>query len=269
MPEPLTTIGFGVIAAYLAKDGLEKLLGPTADYLGGGLKDLTQKRMENIGQIFKKADEKLGDKREQPGAIPPKVLKTIINDGSFNDDSLAVEYFGGVLASSRTEFGRDDRGACMAKLVDGLSTYQLRTHYLIYSTIKEIFQKKGYLFNIDDRPKMEIFIPFRNYAQSMRFTPDELRNTDAFLRHIFFGLSNNGLIEVGFLYGPVEHMKKKAPAANDAGIICQPSALGAELFLWALGFGNHGLDYIFSEECRPSVEGMPNVVANTIAVNVT
>ena len=34
--EPITTIGLGV-AAYLAKDGIGKLLGPTADYLGEGL----------------------------------------------------------------------------------------------------------------------------------------------------------------------------------------------------------------------------------------
>lgn len=185
MPEPITTIGLGAIAAYLGKDGVEKLLGPTVDYLGGGLKDFTQKRIENVGQIFKKADSKLGDKREQPGIIPPKVLKTIINDGSFNDDLLAVEYFGGVLASSRTELGRDDRGARMAKLVDSLSTYQLRTHYLVYSTIKGLFQNKGYIFNMTDRPKMEIFLPFTHYADAMGFTSEELSNTEVFLRHIF------------------------------------------------------------------------------------
>lgn len=269
MPEPITTIGLGAIAAYLGKDGLEKLLGPTADYLGGGLKDFTHKRMENIGRIFKRADEKLGDKRDQPGIIPPKVLKTIMNDGSFNDDSLAVEYFGGVLASSRTEYGRDDRGARMAKLVDGLSTYQLRTHYLIYSTIREIFLNKDYQFNMDDRPKMEIFLPFRNYTQAMSFTSEEIGKNDALLRHTFFGLSSEGLIESSFQYGPMEHIKKTVPTANDGGIICQPSAQGAELFLWALGCGDHGLNYIFSEACQPSVEGVPNIVADTIPVKVT
>ncbi len=55
MPEPITTVGLGAIAAYLGKDGLEKLLGPTADYLGGGLKDFTEKRMHNIGQNLQKS----------------------------------------------------------------------------------------------------------------------------------------------------------------------------------------------------------------------
>jgi len=48
MPEPLTTVGLG-IAAYLGKDGIQKLLGPTADYLGQGLRDFTQKRAHTIG----------------------------------------------------------------------------------------------------------------------------------------------------------------------------------------------------------------------------
>lgn len=110
MPDPITAVGAGAIAAYLGKDGLAKLLGPTADYLGGELQAYTQRRMENVGRIFSRAESKLGDKLERPGQVPPKVLKTIINDGSYADDELAVEYFGGVLASSRTEIGRDDRG---------------------------------------------------------------------------------------------------------------------------------------------------------------
>lgn len=266
MPEPITTVGLGAIAAYLGKDGLQKLLGPTADYLGGGLKEFTQKRVDNIGRIFKNADEKLGEKREVPGSIPPKILKTILNDGSFNDDDLAVEYFGGVLASSRTELGRDDRGARMAKLVDGLSTYQLRTHYLIYSTIKCLFKGKGYLFNMDDRPNMEIVLPFEHYVEAMQFTLEEVDNIEPFLRHIFFGLVNEGLIENNFLYGAAQHLQKRVPSVDCSGIICQPSALGAELFLWAVGAGNKGLSHIFDEECITLVENLPSMVANTIVV---
>ena len=111
MPELVTTLGIGAIAAYLGKDGISKVLGPTADYLGGELKTLAQKRVQNVGKIFSNAEKKLGTKLELPGAVPPKVLKTIINEGSYSEDDIAVEYFGGVLASSRTKVSRDDRGA--------------------------------------------------------------------------------------------------------------------------------------------------------------
>ena len=53
MPE-IITVGIGAIAAYLGKDGLQKILGPTADYLGGELKAFTQRRINNVGKIFSK-----------------------------------------------------------------------------------------------------------------------------------------------------------------------------------------------------------------------
>ena len=268
MPEPITTVGLGAIAAYLGKDGIQKILGPTADYLGNGLRDFTQKRIENIGRIFQKAEAKLGDKKDIDGSVPPKVLKTIINDGSYNDDAIAVEYFGGVLASSKSELGRDDRGARMGKLVDELSTYQLRTHYLIYSTIRKVFQGKGFVFNMNDRSKMELFFPYPYYARAMEFTAEENAKSEVLLRHIFFGLSNDGLIE-DFQYGSEEHMVKRVAKAENDGVVFQPSALGAELFLWAFGEGDKPLNFIFSEDFNPYIEGMPTMVENSIAVKET
>ena len=144
MPDPISL----AIAAYLTKGGLSKILGPTADYLGGQLKEFTQKRIENVGKIFSNAEKKLGNKIDSPGQVPPKVLKTIINEGSYSDDVIAVEYFGGVLASSRTEVGRDDRGSRLSKIIDNLSVYQIRSHYLIYSTISDLFSNSENSFDI-------------------------------------------------------------------------------------------------------------------------
>ena len=264
MPEPITTVGLGAIAAYLGKDGLQKLLGPTADYLGAGLRDFTQKRTENVGRIFANAEEKLGEKSDSEGSVPPKVLKTIINDGSYNDDAVAVEYFGGVLASSKSELGRDDRGARMAKLVDELSTYQVRTHYLIYATIREKFKDSGYQFNAEDRGKMKLFFPYPHYLDAMDFSPEERRKGETLLRHTFFGLSNDGLIGNGFQYGPKDSMQKSIKGAKHDGVMCEPSALGAELFLWAFGHGDQELAYILDESFHPHIVGMPEVVREAI-----
>jgi len=101
MSEPIATVGLSAIAAYLGKDGIQKLLGPTADYLGEGLKDFTQKRVEAIGQIFRKAEQRLGQQLESSGEVPPKVLKSILDEGSYCNNPLAIEYFGGILATSR------------------------------------------------------------------------------------------------------------------------------------------------------------------------
>ncbi|MDH4285565.1 MAG: hypothetical protein OEV35_09640 [Gallionellaceae bacterium] len=268
MVEPITTVGLGAVAAYLTKDGVAKLLGPTADYLGEGLRDFTKRRAENVARIFQKASEKLGDRIESPGEVPPRVLKTVINEGSFCDDDLVADYFGGVLASSRTEQGRDDRGARIAKLLDGLSTYQIRAHYLIYATIKSVFASQGLPFNMEGRPKMQIFLPFGGFIPSMEFNESELQQFVQLLNHIFFGLAAENLIEPSFWqYGPKDKMIEVCKAAQDGGIVCQPSAIGAELFLWAFGQANKPLEYIFDSTFVPVVKNCPLTVPGACPVN--
>ena len=94
-----------------------KLLGPTVEYLGEGLKAWTALRIANTRQIFLKATQKAAPQLESPGAVPPKVLSSVLNHGSFSDDELGAEYFAGVLASSRSNTPRDDRGVGYAALI--------------------------------------------------------------------------------------------------------------------------------------------------------
>lgn len=265
MPEPLTTVGLGAVAAYLGKDGIQKLLGPTADYLGQGLRDFTQKRVQTIGQIFANASSKLGQKIDAPGEVPPKVLKAVLDEGSFSNDALAVEYLGGILASSRSEDGRDDRGARMARVADSLSTYQLRTHYLIYITIRKLFANSGLPFNMEGRPKMQIFIPYSGYLSAMDFSNAEQRQLGSLFSHIFFGLHGDNLLEGHWQYGEKERMVTLFPEAAEGGIICQPSALGVELFLWAFGAADKPLDHLFDSSFSPAVEGLPSFIEGACA----
>lgn len=265
MTDPITTIGVGAVAAYLGKDGLEKLLGPTADYLGTGLKDFTQRRVEAVGRIFSSAQKKLGDKVDSPGEVPPKVLKTVLNEGSYSTDELAVEYFGGILASARTEDGRDDRSARLAKEVDTLSTYQLRAHYLIYASVRRLFADAGLLFDMHGRPKMRFFIPALDFIVAMDLNQKEQGQLVQLLNHVFFGLHGDSLIEADWRYGPKDHMLTHTPKATDDGIICQPSARGAELFLAAFGKADQDLEYLFSPELDVSLEGVTNGFLSAVA----
>jgi len=249
--EPVTTIGIGAITAYLGKDGLTKILGPTADYLGGELKVFTQKRVDNIGKIFSSAEKKLGDKINEQGAVSPKVLKTIVNEGSYSEDEVAVEYFGGVLASSRTDIARDDRGSRVAKTLDNLSCYQLRAHYLIYSSIaKNCSLNEESLTNHIGRKKCQIFLPLEQFAAAMEFTQKEWDNPQL-LSHIFNGLSSDGLIADSWGFGPPDHLKQyihnKESILSTTGLICEPTIAGIELFLWGFGLGDKSLNDIFNE----------------------
>lgn len=105
--------GLTILGALLGgKDLIVKMLGPTAEYMGYEIKGFAEKRVSILKNIFKNASEKIGDKIEIEGTISPKVLKGIIYEGSYSSDFLSIDYFGGVLASSRTGIFRDDRGAC-------------------------------------------------------------------------------------------------------------------------------------------------------------
>lgn len=268
MVEPVTTVGLGAVLAYLTKDGLAKLLGPTAEYLGDGLKDFTKRRGENINRILQKATEKLGSRIDTPGEVPPRVLKVVLDEGSFCDDELAAEYFGGVLASSRTELGRDDRGARIAKILDGLSTYQIRAHYLIYATVKQVFATANLSLNREGRANLAIFLPFDSFIGSMDFNEGERQKLPQFLTHIFFGLAAEDLIESGFwMFGPRENIVEMFRDAPGPGIVCQPTAMGAELFLWGFGCGDKQLDCIFDSSFSSAVKNLPLSVAGACAVN--
>lgn len=279
MSEPIATVGLSAIAAYLGKDGIQKLLGPTADYLGEGLKDFTQKRGEAIGQIFRKAEQRLGQQLESPGEVPPKVLKSILDEGSYCNNPLAIEYFGGILASSRSEDGRDDRGAKIAKIIDFLSAYQLRSHYLIYSTISSLSSFRRLSFREEDRSKLQIFMPMSGFLEAMNFSKAELDQLEALLSHIFVGLKGDKLVDDCLKYGSRETINKFIfeecsseedglfPGVTEDGIVCQPSELGTEVFLWAFGHADKPLDYILSPEFSSEVKGIPRTLRGALPIS--
>lgn len=227
---------------------IEKILGPTCDYLGKNIQHLAAKMLQNIAKVFQNAENKLGDRIKDEGSVPPKVLKNILDNGAWCDDELTCEYFGGVLASSRSSISRDDRGAYLINLVSRMSSYQLRMHYLVYSAINRVFS--GQNLNICDsaiRRQLEIFIPFDTYEKALAFSEEEQNRRSELTSHILFGLSNNDLIENSFLYGPQESLLIRYPKADKPGIIVQPSLIGVELYMWAYGYGLEPLTSFFNK----------------------
>jgi hypothetical protein len=182
------------------KDLVPKLLGPTADYIGEGLKGLTEKGVQNIQRVFQSAAKKLGSKINSPGQVAPRVVKNILNEAYFCDNEVAVEYFGGILASSRSNDTRDDRGAYFAALVGRLSTYQIRSHYVIYQCFKHVFDGKRLPFNhMELREKAAVFIPLTNYVDAMDCKQYE--DMTPYLDHACIGLIKESLISDYFVHG--------------------------------------------------------------------
>jgi hypothetical protein len=128
----------GGLALLASKDVLGKLLGPTADYLGAEIKNVVQRRLENLNRVFLRALKMLGPKVEEPGAVNPRVLKHVVEEGQFSQDEVHSAYLAGLLASSRTRDGKDDRAVPLLAALATLSRLQVRTHYLIYSSVRRV-----------------------------------------------------------------------------------------------------------------------------------
>lgn len=243
----LTILGTAIGGAKV----VEKILGPTSEYIGEQIKEWAEKKVQNTANIFKNAEKKLGESINSAGTVSPKVLKGILEDGAWCEEELQVEYFGGVLASSRSGISRDDRGAYFTSLISRLTTYQLRTHYLLYMCLKNNFD--GMKMNVghnEDRNKMQMFIPMATYIKAMDFTDEELPNLANLMSHTMFGLVKEDIIGQHFNYGNVDYLKKFYKEAPTTGILFNPTSLGVELMMWAYGYGQKPIADFFNINTR-------------------
>jgi hypothetical protein len=228
-------IGTG-LALFGSKDLIIKLLGPTVEYLGESGAAFTKKRIENIKRIFSKAERKLGNKLNEPGGVPPKILKGILDDGGFCEDEISAEYYGGVLASSRSGVSRDDRAVVFLTLLSRMSSYQIRTHYILYSSFWKVHKGRKINIGIDiERDQLGTSIPFLEYCDAMDFSDNESIPIilSIILSHAVHGLYREGLIGNFDSTGP-----KYDEPKNKSGITFFPTASGFELYLFAQGISD-------------------------------
>jgi hypothetical protein len=178
------------------------------------------------------AINKLGPRANEPGAVNPRVLKHIFDEGRFCEDPLMTEYLGGILASSKGEDSRDDRGSFYLNEIKSLSTYQIRTHYLIYSVIirsKNPFNQDTSFWFRDDT--ITVAIPESGYVDAMNYSVDESHEDIA--HHSFLGLQKHDLSMGGVeVCNPSKGSDFPVPFRY-----YNATRHGFELFLWGLGLG--------------------------------
>lgn len=224
--------------AYVSRDGIEKLLGPTFEYFGIGLKNTIEsfnnKAKENLSNIIKKSIVKKGKKLEEKGIINPRILKEVVLDGSFCDTNVVQEYYSGILACSRTKSGSDE-GIYYINIIKGLSSRQLKLHYLIYS--KFINENKGKKCNLHEEEVIRKFkVSFSTDDIFNNLKLESINEFDNFTSNDFPALYNAGLINS---YSFDTTIKEK-----DKQFVFSITLLGLSLFLQAVGY-----EEIFVPKC--------------------
>lgn len=115
---------------------VKKLLGPTLDEIGNDLQKLySTGRDKIIAVAIRKSNVKDGKKANL------RVARDVFWNGSFTDEAICAEYFGGILASSRSTDGKDDRGVYYTDIIKSLSSQQLLLHYIIYHSLNKLWRE--------------------------------------------------------------------------------------------------------------------------------
>lgn len=240
--EPLSVDSLVAIAgAFGGAEMATKLLGPTLEYFGNGLKGFTEKRITNVKSILAKAAKRFPSEVKQP-LVPtsPNLVKKIFDYGSYAEDELIQEYLAGLLISSRVGLENDDRSSVLANIIENMSVYQIRAHYLIYSLFRKKYLGTQVSLNIQaNRANLQFYIPYSIFAKYVFPSEEERQLSNGLVDHAIYGLVRNYLLEQNLVIGSPQHisMELHTEAPNEHGIVIQPSPFGIELFLWISSIG--------------------------------
>lgn len=241
-------------AAVSAADGaskttqnfLQRALGPTMDVIGTHLAQYTDMRLSNVRRVAEKAEVKKR-KYGREGAANPRVTFKVLEEGSYSDDELMAEYFSGLLAASVTPNGRDDLALPWTTIVAGMSTTQVRLHFLLY---------REWALALHGRPGLELgqMAGQRRARAEVDFmdaitttAPPSLSSPAGGIRvqvrnfeHALLGLARLDLVST-YSWGPrTETMQPNSQ--YEALLMVEPSPSGIELFGWALGLSVLGYE---------------------------
>ncbi len=140
----------GLIAAAAAVV-LQKVLGPVSEEVGEEFRRIYKAGREKIlASAYRKLENP--DDGKQANL---RIAQDILWNGAFTDDEVCAEYFGGVLASSRSEDGKDDSNIQFSSVIRSLSSSQLCLHYLIYNVFNKMLVAKKVTLNVAQGPEVQ------------------------------------------------------------------------------------------------------------------
>jgi len=195
---------------------VKKLLGPALDEVGSDLQKLYSIGRDKILAVaLRKSNVDDGKKANL------RVTRDVFWNGSFTDEAICAEYFGGILAASRSEDGKDDSGVFYVDIIKSLSSGQLKMHYLIYRTLNKELAANEDKKSINPGQETELvreklFIPIMGIIE-------QFNNED--LGSILHGLNSKGLI------GDFQTENHKLEDDKTVPYLrVQPKTLGVQLF---------------------------------------
>lgn len=221
---------------------VERVLGPAADEIGAFLGGYTRFRLDNLQRMMELAEKK---KAGRTGVISPRVAQRLVEEGSWTDDETMAEYLSGVLASSTSVDGRDDRAVPMSAMITSMSSGQLRAHFVIYRTLIEQLRNHPEVKPALDRRSLGMYAEWDEFATAIG-KPGKATNSE--MVHAISGLVRLGLLGDSWKIGTVEVSPEVQeflrPRGWEGFVHVNPSYGGLELYTWALAQPDIHMDQV-------------------------
>lgn len=212
MNEIISTETVTDIFSYVGK----KVLGPTLEIIGKDIANLYEKGRDKIIEKASKKIKNLDDGQQ----VNLRIARDVFYNGSFSNDEICAEYFGGILASSRSEDGTDDSKIFYLDMIKSLSSIELKIHYIIYYTLHKMMINKEYsdikIGYTGNKFGYDSYLAERN----IYFDYDEFINTSGI--DIY-----NSQLNILFSKGLINAYESNI---NEHYLCINPSSLGVQLF---------------------------------------
>lgn len=195
---------------------MKKLLGPALDEIGSDLQALYKLGRDKIvSAAVRKTNTEDGYMANL------RVARDVFWNGSFTDEVICAEYFGGILASSRSENGKDDRGIYYTDIIKSLSSQQLLFHYIIYCSLNKLWLEMP---AETARPNVGMGTELQNYT--VWYATKELESFGVSVEKDLIALASKGLIDNNYeAKGHKLEDGRELPYAK-----MKPTTLGVQLY---------------------------------------
>lgn len=254
----IAAAGGYVAAQVINKDLINKIFGPSAEYVGQNLKNyVAEIGQKNVENILHRVPPKLGKTADTKGGIPAKIVKDLILNGAFCENEIEAEYRAGVLASSRSEEGKNDSGSYFLSLINSISSSEMKLHYLAYQAIVKNLSGSSIGANLnlnlfDHCNRISVYLKADSLLKHFPFSGESLTQNCLVLQRV-------GLFQE-YYTGDKDFLLKKFPNIADisgSGLVCRPTTAGFRLFLYAYGKGSFPTDILQNSDHQflPFIEG--------------
>jgi hypothetical protein len=194
---------------------LKKVLGPTLGSIGEDLNKVYQVGRDKIVAVAKKKIANI----EDDAIANLRVSRDVFWNGAFTDEAICAEYFGGILAASRSEDGKDDTGVYYVDLIKSLSAKQLQLHYTIYRVLNKE------LVSIPEKASLNVGLDRELHQVRIHFSAIELEK---------LGLKPDIDLEALYRKGLLHEYRYEGHTLEDGSVfpytMIVPTTLGVQLF---------------------------------------